>query len=108
MDQHEMDEFEHRLASELRPVSAPDGFTARVLARQRRGRVRRAQAWLAAAVLLGMLSVGAVVNRQYRQHAQEQAARQQFDLAMQVTGRTLYQAEQAIRGIDVTSIEVQQ
>lgn len=118
-----MDEFEHRLASELRPVPAPDGFTAgvmkrlglelrilelRTMERQRRGRIRWAQACLVAAVLLAMLYGGVTVERQHRRQAQEQAARQQFDFAMQVTGRTIYQAQQTIRGIGLTSVEVKQ
>lgn len=120
MDQPEMDEFEYRLASELRRVSAPDGFTAGVLEQikrleqpkqleqlkmQRRRRLRWGQVWLAAAVLLAMLFGGAGVQWQHRRHAREQAARQQFDLAMQVTGRSIHQAELVIRGTGVTFIE---
>lgn len=105
-----MDELEQKLAWALRPTEPPAGFTDGVmarLARQRRGRTRKVRVWLAAAVLIGVLSGGALIGRQERQHAREefarqQIARQQFDLAMQVTGRTVAQAQEVMNRIGMT------
>lgn len=100
-----MDELERKLALELRPAEPPAGFTDGVmarLARQRRGRARMVRVWLAAAVLLAVLSGGGLIGWRQAEHAREELARQQFDLAMQVTGRTVAQAQEVMSQIGMT------
>jgi hypothetical protein len=113
----ELDDFEARLKRDLRRVDAPEGFADRVMHRvpaSRQGRllsfpiaVTKARHWMAvAAVLLVAVVLGfgvhhvEQVDRQRQLQAQEQAkareAAQQFALAMQVTGRTLFVVQQRI------------
>jgi hypothetical protein len=113
----EWDELETRLRQELGRVAAPEGFADRVMARasaQRRGRVAprlaelrplvQQRIWLAvAAAVLVAVSAGFAVRLEDRiaQQRQERAkaarAEHQFELAMQVTGRTLENVQERIR-----------
>ena len=112
----ELDDFEARLKRDLRRVDAPDGFADRVMQRvpqQRQGRllsfpiaVTKARHWMAvAAVLLVAIVLGfgvhhvEQVERQRdlkQEQAKARAAAEQFALAMQVTGRTLFVVQQRI------------
>jgi uncharacterized protein HemX len=112
----ELDDFEARLQRDLQPVDAPQGFADRVMQRvpqQRQGRilsfpiaVTKASHWMAvAAVLLMAAALGFGVHHveqieQQHELRQEQAkarvAAEQFALAMQVTGRTLFVVQQRI------------
>ena len=102
----EFDEFEAKLKQELRRVDAPEGFADGVLGRvadKRSGRLLvmpRRRAWIAVAA---MLLVGIVLGgwewrqQQLRRERQEaEVARRQFEMAMQVTGRTLAEVQERI------------
>jgi uncharacterized protein HemX len=109
-------EFEERLKRDLRRIDAPEGFADRVMQRvpqQRQGRLlsfpgvgMRARHLMAvAAVLLVAMILGFGVHHveqveRQRELKQEQAkaraAAEQFALAMQVTGRTLFVVQQQI------------
>lgn len=102
-------DFEEELKRSLERVEAPEGFADRVMGRvsasanhERRGRLlsmpHRA-IWLAvAAMLLVGIAIGGWQRRQQSSLEQRQAAmyRQQFDAAMQVTGRTLVIVQERI------------
>ena len=117
----ELDEFEARWKRDLRRVDAPEGFADRVMQRvpaQRRGRLLTfgpaRQFMAAAAVLLVAVALGfgvryaEQVQRQRAEDAKARAAAEQFSLAMQVTGRTLFVVQQridqagtkSVRGVD--------
>ncbi len=125
----ELDDFEARLRRDLQRVEAPEGFADRVMQRvpaSRQGRllsfpmaVTNARHWMAvAAVLLVAIVLGfgvhhvEQVEHQRQLQEQEQAkarkAAEQFALAMQVTGRTLFVVQQridqagtkSVRGVD--------
>ncbi len=125
----ELDDFEARLRRDLQRVEAPEGFADRVMQRvpaSRQGRllsfpmaVTNARHWMAvAAVLLVAIVLGfgvhhvEQVEQQRQLQEQEQAkarkAAEQFALAMQVTGRTLFVVQQridqagtkSVRGVD--------
>lgn len=93
------DEFEQQLKNDLERVAVPDGFADRVMRRvqtsestQLRIIPRRMwhvwQAVAAAALIVILLGSGlAVRQRQERQRAE--AIQRKFDLAMQITQRTL-------------------
>lgn len=96
---NQFDEFEERLSRDLKRVPAPDSFADRVMERvAQQGRSRltvmpRRSAWMAIAA---MLLVGVMLGGwQWKQHElkqeREQAAlvQRQFNLAMQVTQKTL-------------------
>ncbi len=113
----ELDEFEARLKRDLRRIDAPEGFADRVMQRvpaSRQGRLlsfpivgTKTRHWMAvAAVLLVAVVLGfgvhhvEQVEHQRQLQEQEQAkarkAAEQFALAMQVTGRTLFVVQQRI------------
>ena len=109
----ELDDFEARLKRDLRRVDAPEGFADRVMQRvpaAKQGRLlsfpivgTKARHWMAvAAVLLVAFVLGFGVHHveQVEQQRVEQAkarkAAEQFALAMQVTGRTLFVVQQRI------------
>lgn len=96
----EFDEFEEKLAREMARVPAPEGFADRVMAsvaQRRKTRLvvmPRRSAWMAIAA---MLMVGVILGGwQWQQRRQAEQARQQFDLAMQVTQRTLAGVQERI------------
>jgi hypothetical protein len=100
----EQDKFEQQLRQAMRPVDAPEGFAARIMALaadsfQPPARIipmrprlagQRLQMWvtgaIAAALLVGVFSVEQVHERREREQAQ-----QQFDAAMRITDRALNQ-----------------
>ena len=101
-------DFEEKLKRELQRVDAPAGFADRVMERvgveaaeERRGRlVVMPRRWFSVAVA-AMLLVGIVLGgwqwQQRRQERQEaEIARRQFEVAMQVTGRTLVGVQERI------------
>jgi len=109
----ELDDFEARLKRNLQRVDAPEGFADRVMLRvsqPKQGRllpfpiaVTRARHWMAvAAVLLVAFVLGfgvhhvEQVEQQRAEQAKARAAAEQFALAMQVTGRTLFVVQQRI------------
>ncbi len=113
----ELDDFEARLKRDLGRVDAPEGFADRVMQRvpaSKPGRLlsfpivgTKARHWMAvAAVLLVAVVLGFGVHhvqqaehqRQLQQQEQATArkAAEQFALAMQVTGRTLFVVQQRI------------
>jgi hypothetical protein len=93
----EMNEFEQQVARALRPVDAPEGFAARVMARAvatnavvMRPRLH-AQMWVGGAVA-AMLAVGAFVGEAVhvrRQREEAALATQQFDAAVRVTDQAI-------------------
>jgi uncharacterized iron-regulated membrane protein len=101
----ELENFEEELKRELRRVEAPDGFADRLMGRvaeKRKTRLvvmPRRVAWMAVAA---MLLVGIVLGgwqwrqRQQREQQEAELARRQFDVAMQVTGRTLLLVQEQI------------
>jgi hypothetical protein len=107
-------EFEARLSQEMKRVSAPDGFADRIMhrveveaeghaAQKRRSRLTvmpRRSAWMAIAAMLlvGILIGGWQWRQQKIRHEREQAEQiqRQFDLAMQVTQRTLAEVQERI------------
>jgi hypothetical protein len=112
---NELDNFETRLKGDLRRVDVPEGFSDRVMQRvpaSRQGRLlsfpiamTKARHWMAvAAVLLVAVVLGFGVHhveqverqRQLQEQAKARAAAEQFALAMQVTGRTLFVVQQRI------------
>ncbi len=109
MSEFDLD-LEEKLKRELRRVDAPEGFADRVMGRvaaqvkdERKHRLivmPRRFAWLAVAA---MLLVGVVLGgwqwrqQQVRRERQEaEVARRQFEVAMQVTGRTLVAVQERI------------
>ncbi len=94
------DEFEERLKRDLERVPAPEGFADRVLGRvatqQHKGRLvampKRAT-WLAIAAMLlvGVMLGGWQWKQQEvrKERQQAEVVQRQFDMAMQVTQRTL-------------------
>lgn len=102
-------ELELELKRKLRPVLPPDGFVDGVMKRVvGERRVRRVRTWLAATVLLGMLSGAAAVEKRDYERRQEELAGRQFNLAMQVTGRTLSRVQEQISQVGLKSSEVTQ
>jgi hypothetical protein len=88
--------LERDLRQALRPVDAPSGFAERVLARSRESSRARVYAFPARRVWIGgaiaaMLLAG-VAGRQVQQHRKANEAQRQFELALQVTDRTLQHA----------------
>lgn len=113
----ELDDFEARLKRDLQRVEAPEGFADRVMQRvpaSRQGRLfsfpiamTNVRHWMAvAAVLLVAVVLGFGVHHveevqqqrqlQKQEQAKARAAAEQFALAMQVTGRTLFVVQQRI------------
>ena len=97
-------EFEKKLKRELERVEAPEGFADRMMDRIARERKRRLvvmagrYAWtaVAAMVLVGTMLAGWQWRlRQERREAE--VARRQFEVAMQVTGRTLVEVREQIQ-----------
>ena len=100
------DEFEQRLKDDLERVAAPEGFADRVMRRVRASEQSRLRimprrvlhVWqaAAAAALIAVLfgGVGAVHRRQERQRAE--VLQRQFDVAMQITQRTLNGVSQRV------------
>ena len=109
MSEHDPD-LEDRLKRGLRRVEAPEGFADRITDRieaqrseQRKGRLtvmpRRWISLAVAAMLLVSIVLGGWQWRQQqprRQREQAEAARRQFEVAMQVTGRTLVAVQERI------------
>ncbi len=105
-------EFEARLSHEMQRVPAPQGFAGRIMdrvetqaAQQRRGRLivmPRRSAWMAIAamllvgILIGMGSWQRHQQNVRREREQAEQIQRQFDLAMQVTQRTLAEVQQRI------------
>jgi len=94
------DELEERLKRDLERIPAPDGFADRVMGRvaaqQRKGRLiamPKRSAWMAIAAMLlvGIVLGGWQWKQQEVRKEREQAevVQRQFDMAMQVTQRTL-------------------
>lgn len=92
------DEFEQELKAELGRVAAPDGFADRVMGRVRKNERARLRivpqrmlhVWQAvAAVVLIAVLFGAAEATHWRQERQAEIVQRQFDIAMQITGKTL-------------------
>ena len=98
------DDFERELEESLKRVSAPEGFADRVMAQvsghaaaeRRHPRLlvlplRSGTAWraVAAVALVGMLLGAAEVAHERQQKRQAEIVQQKFDIAMQITEKTL-------------------
>lgn len=96
----EKDEIERQLKQDLRRVPAPEGFADRVMecvAKKERLRLRIVpqrslhvwQVAIAAAALIAVLFGGVQWMHRQQERRQAEIVQQQFDVAMQVTERTL-------------------
>lgn len=95
----ERDEFEQGLNEELRRVAAPDGFADRVMVRARKGEraglriipQRMLHVWQAVAAVALIVVLFGVAETTHRRLERRQAGivQRQFDIAMQITGKTL-------------------
>jgi len=93
------DDIEQRLKNELERVAAPEGFADRVMERVRvweHGRLhliprRMLHVWqaVAAVALIAVLLGGAEAVHRRQEQRQAEVIRRQFDLAMEITHRTL-------------------
>ncbi len=110
-ESEEMRELEERLRVELGRRDAPAGFAERVLARTAKqapvlpmsARVRgRVWMYAAAAMVLLSVTVGQRVH-EVRQAQKKEQAQREFDMAMQVTGRTWEHAREQMQraGLDL-------
>jgi len=107
-------ELERHWIQALRPVSPPDGFAERILARVQpatpaqanvigmTARPRHSITWktwtsgaIAAALLAGLFIAGQIHARQQREEAKR--AEQQFDVALRITSETLAQTRQQLQ-----------
>src|SRR5579884_457530 len=100
-----MDEFEQEMARAMRHVDAPEGFADRVMRLVAKPEVHRAKVltmphrvrfWAAGAIAAALLvaAFGAREQRERRQREEAAAqAQQQFQLALQITGKTLAEAQ---------------
>ena len=91
--------LERDLRQALRPVDAPSGFAERVLARSRESSRVRVYAFPARRLWIGgaiaaMLLAGIAGQQVHQLHQRRKAdeAQRQFELALQVTDRTLQHA----------------
>lgn len=104
------DDFERELEESLKRVAAPEGFADRVMARvsghaapeQRQPRLlvlRTGLAWraVAAVALLGVLLGAAEVAHERQEKRQAKMVQQKFDIAMQITQKTLDGVSRRIR-----------
>lgn len=93
------DEFEQRLKHDLERVAAPEGFAGRVMRRVQatedtRLRImprRMLHVWqaVAAVVLIAILLGSGLLVRQHQERQKAEAIQRKFDLAMQITQKTL-------------------
>ncbi|GGA71861.1 hypothetical protein GCM10011507_24350 [Edaphobacter acidisoli] len=93
------DEFEQQLKKDLERVAAPDGFADRVMRRVQTGESARLHimprrmlhVWqaVAAVALIGVLLGSGLAVRQRQERQRAEVLQRQFDLAMQITQRTL-------------------
>lgn len=98
------DDFERELEESLKRVAPPEGFADRVMARvsghaapeQRQPRLlvlplRTGHAWraVAAVALVGVLLGAAEVAHERQEKRQAEMVQQKFDIAMQITQKTL-------------------
>lgn len=108
----EMEHFERELRHALRRVEPPEGLEQRILRNVRPLRARRMPVWLAAAasvILVAGAALGLVRWREQRIRAQQaEQVRQQLELTLRITSRTIARAEQRLRSIGVERIRVQE
>lgn len=93
------DEFEQKLKDDLEQVAAPEGFADRVMRRVQAAESARLRimprrmmhVWqaVAAVALIGILLGSGLVVRQRHEQQRAEVLQRQFDLAMQITQRTL-------------------
>jgi len=106
MSEMDRDEFDEVLGKALRRVDAPEGFAARVMeqaAVRPRAKVLvfpRLPVWatgaVAAALIVGALSVGEVHERRARVEARRVEAEREFETASQITDKTLEHAREQL------------
>lgn len=105
-DEFMNDEFEQRLKNDLERVGAPDGFADRVMrhvqvtegSRLRIMPRRMRHVWqaVAAAALIVILLGSGVAVRQRQERQRAEAIQRKFDLAMQITQKTLDEVGQRV------------
>jgi len=98
-------EFEQELTRAMRGVDPPEGFADRVMVRAHaagpvRAKVlwmpRRVRMWAGGAVAAALLAGVFFGEEAHLRHQREEAAQQQFELAMRITGRTLEHVQQQL------------
>lgn len=101
----EQDQFERELMRAMRGVVPPQGFADRVMVRAQketpvRAKVlwmpRRMQQWTGGAIAAALLAGIFFGEEVHLRHQREQAAQQQFELAMRITDRTLEHVQQQL------------
>jgi hypothetical protein len=97
-----MDEFEIKLREQMRRVDAPPRLQSRVMVRireQERARASHIRMWsiaIAATLLLAVFAGAGLVLKQRHERQQAELARQQFEVAMRVTARSMSNVQRAI------------
>jgi len=98
-------EFEQELTRAMRGVDPAEGFADRVMARAQaavpvRAKViwipRRIRMWAGGAIAATLLAGVFFGEEAHLRHQREQAAQQQFELAMRITDRTLEHVQQQL------------
>jgi hypothetical protein len=98
-------EFERELTRAMRGVDPAEGFADRVMARAQvnaKPRVRlfgmplRARVWTSGAIAAALLTGIFIGEEIHLRHQREEAAQQQFELAMRITDRTLEHVQQQL------------
>ncbi len=94
-------DLETRLREGLRRVEPPAGFADRMVERAEgrgAGRISHAPWWkaVAAAFLLGALCGGWLMHEGRMERRQAMETKEQFDVAMRITGRSLAEAQRKV------------
>ncbi len=103
-------EFEQELTRAMHGVDPPEGFTDQVMARVQQDTPvhakvlwmpRRVQQWTGGAIAAALLAGVFFGEEIHLRHQREQAAQQQFELAMRITDRTLEHVQQQLSDVGV-------
>ena len=99
-------EFEARLAQALRPISAPDGFAERVMARSAQSAAPRARifampsrvrTWAVTATAAALLFGGVLGEQSHIRHLRQQAAERQFEAGLSITAEAMEQTREQLQ-----------
>lgn len=107
-----MERFEQQLRETFRRVEPPPDLERKILERARPRPVRRLPGWaaLAASVLLVLGGSLAAVRWQQQREREQQAehVRQQLQITLEITARTVAKAEGRLRSIGVERIRLEE